>query len=161
MLIAVSFTACVVLVGGVAVADPAPPSATKAEPIVKLTAGGATGGSVQDTVYCDLFANKPNYSGGKITATGGISACHPHTPFSCSSEADLQIFLTGPGVWETHATSRRQHNCPPPARSSTASADCDPSSTTYSYRTETLGTIYYGETSSGTAHSNVLNVKCL
>ncbi|MFF3920580.1 hypothetical protein ACFYZB_45765 [Streptomyces sp. NPDC001852] len=116
---------------------------------------------MKDVVYCDLFANKPNYSGGKITGTGGISSCSPHTPFSCSSEADLQIYLTGPGRWETQAASPRQHSCPPPARSTKASSSCDPSSTTYSYRTETLGTIYYGETSSGTAYSNVLNVKCL
>ncbi|MFI2765531.1 hypothetical protein ACH5A3_43140 [Streptomyces echinatus] len=126
-----------------------------------LEASGTSEEAVRDTVYCDLFANKPNYSGGKITATGGISSCSPHTPFSCSSEADLQIYLTGPGRWVVHAAGARQHSCPPPARSSKASFDCDPSSTTYSYRTETLGTIYYGETSSGTAHSNVLNVKCL
>ncbi|MFI8186728.1 hypothetical protein ACIF70_40540 [Actinacidiphila glaucinigra] len=37
---------------------------------------------------------------------------------------------------------------------------CDSTSTAYSYRTETLGTIVYGSTDTHTAYSAVLSVKC-
>ncbi|MFG2463604.1 hypothetical protein ACGFWE_42120 [Streptomyces sp. NPDC048523] len=87
----------------------------------------------EHVITCALFANKPNYSGGKITGTGGISGCAPSTPDAGSSA--------------------RQHNCPPPARSTTAPVNCDSTSTTYSYRTVTLATIVHEGTDSGTATS--------
>ncbi|MFI7320162.1 hypothetical protein [Streptomyces venezuelae] len=91
-------------------------------------------------IVCKLFANKPNYSGGKITATGGIKSCSPRPPDACSFEADLEFYQQdgpGPGVWVTRASSRRGNTCPPPARSKTAAGSCSPSSKTYSYRTLT------------------------
>ncbi|MGW2240793.1 hypothetical protein [Streptomyces sp. NPDC001759] len=107
-----------------------------------------------------MYASKPNYSGSKITGTGGISSCEPSTPDACSSEADVEVYLSGPG-WVTAAASSRQHKCPPPSRSTTASLSCDPSSETYSYRTVTLGAIVHEGTDSGTATSTTLKVKCL
>ncbi|MCX5357345.1 hypothetical protein OG864_00935 [Streptomyces sp. NBC_00124] len=115
--------------------------------------------SPQHVVTCALFASKPNYSGSKITGTGGISGC-TGTPDACASEVDLEVYLSGPG-WVTAATSARQLKCPPPARSTTASLSCDSSASTYSYRTVTLGTIVHDGTDSNTATSAVLNVKCL
>ncbi|MDT9701114.1 hypothetical protein [Streptomyces sp. P17] len=116
--------------------------------------------SPQHVITCTLFANKPNYSGGRITGTGGISGCVPSTPDACASETEVEVYLSGPG-WQTAAQSPRQYKCPPPARSTTAALSCDPISTTYSYRTVTLGTIVHEGTDSGTSTSTVLNVKCL
>ncbi|MFI6936815.1 hypothetical protein [Streptomyces sp. NPDC050287] len=44
-----------------------------------------------------MFANKPNYGGGKITATGGISGCVPNAPDACASEVDLEVYISGAG----------------------------------------------------------------
>lgn len=112
-------------------------------------------------VTCTAFANKPNYSGGTITGTGGISSCTPHAPDACASETTVEIYLSGPGAWEPAGASKRQALCPPPARSTTATVSCDPASSTYSYRTETLATIVYGSTDSTTVCSSQLNVACL
>ncbi|MFF3968074.1 hypothetical protein ACFYZI_41805 [Streptomyces griseorubiginosus] len=156
--IVLSLVTAAALMGNGASAEPAPPSESQANPEVSLNVGGAE--SPQHIITCALFANKPNYSGGKITGTGGISGCVPSAPDACSSEADVEVYLSGPG-WVTAGASSRQHKCPPPARSSTATVSCDPSSTTYSYRTVTLGTIVHEGTDSNTATSNLLNVKCL
>ncbi|MFL4953025.1 hypothetical protein ACJ6WE_38375 [Streptomyces sp. MMS24-I31] len=158
-MITLSLVTSAVLVGNLASADPAPPWASRANPEVTLQADGSGQRSAQDTVKCTLFANKPNYSGGKITGTGGISSCTPHAPYSCNSEDDVQIYLTA--GWTTAASSPRQYNCPPPSRSTTTSLSCDSTSTAYSYRTLTVGSIFYGTTDSGTATSSVLSVKCL
>ncbi|MEU5893087.1 hypothetical protein ABZ835_40570 [Streptomyces sp. NPDC047461] len=118
------------------------------------------GRSSQHVIKCALFANKPNYSGSRITGTGGISGCVPEAPDACASEVDLEFYLPGPG-WVTAAASARQTKCPPPARSTTAALACDSTADTYSYRSVTLGTIVHDGTSSNTATSAVLNVKCL
>ncbi|MFG3353794.1 hypothetical protein [Streptomyces sp. NPDC048001] len=147
------------LLGGIAVADPAPPAASKPKSGVTLTVGG--GESAQHIITCALFANKPNYSGGIITATGGMSGCVPSTPEGCASEVDLQVYLSGPGVWSTAAASTRQTRCPPPARSTTARMNCDSDTTSWSYRTDTLASICHdGTTDSNTSTSAVLSVKC-
>ncbi|MEU3341940.1 hypothetical protein [Streptomyces sp. NPDC006668] len=125
-----------------------------------MEASQASPDSANAEISCDLFASKPNYSGGKITGTGGISSCSGGTPLACNSEVDLQIYLSGPG-WTTAAASGRQYKCPPPARSTTASLSCKSSDETYSYRSETLGTITAQSTSSGVVTSPALNVKCL
>jgi hypothetical protein len=156
--IVLSLATSAALIGNGASADPAPPSESKANPKVILEVGGVD--SPEYVITCALFANKPNYSGGKITGTGGISGCVPNAPDACASEADVEVYLSGPG-WTTAATSARQHKCPPPARSTTAKLSCDPSSSTYSYRTVTLGTIVHEGTDSNTSTSAVLNVKCL
>ena len=158
LVIALALLTSVALTGNEASADPAPPSASKANPNVLLKVGDDR--SPEHVITCALFANKPNYSGSKITGTGGISGCVPEPPDACSSEADLEVYLSGPG-WVTAATSARQHKCPPPARSTTATLSCDPSSETYSYRTVTLGTIVHEGTDSNTSTSTTLNVKCL
>jgi hypothetical protein len=137
-------------------ADPVPSSDSTPHP----TATMQVGSSPAHVITCALFANKPNYSGNKITGTGGLSGCVPGPPDACSSEADLEVYLSGPG-WVTAAASARQHSCPPPARSTTASLICDSSPATYSYRTLTLASIVHEGTDSNTSTSTVLNVKCL
>lgn len=159
-MITLSLVTSAVLVGNTASAEPAPPEESQANPEVTLAVSGDEQ-SPADTVICDLYASKPNYSGGKITGTGGIRSCTPHAPYSCNSEDDVQLYLTGPGTWTTVASSPRQYNCPPPSRSTTATLSCDSTSATYSYRTFVVGSIFYGTTDSGTATSSVLNVKCL
>ncbi|AZP22789.1 hypothetical protein EJC51_46165 [Streptomyces aquilus] len=143
-------------------AEPAPPSQQDSHPEVTLgvTAASESPDGADAEINCILFANKPNYSGNKITGTGGISSCSGGTPVACSSEVDLQVYLAGPG-WVTSAASGRQHKCPPPARSTSATQECDPQPDSWSYRSETLGTITAGTTSSGVATSGILNVKCL
>ncbi|GGY34847.1 hypothetical protein GCM10010384_47360 [Streptomyces djakartensis] len=145
--------------GSTASAESTPPGASKARPITTLTVEDAK--SPAHVITCTLFANKPNYSEGKITGTGGISGCAPSTPDACASEADLELYLPGPDEWTTVAASSRQHRCPPPARSTTAALSCDSTSTTYIYRTKTLGTIVHEGTDSGTATSRTLHVRCL
>jgi hypothetical protein len=115
-------------------------------------------------ITCKLFANKPNYSGSKITATGGIKSCTPRPPAACSYEADLEFYQQdgpGPGAWVTRASSSRGHSCPPPARSKKAAGSCHPSSKKYSYRTLTIGAITgSGGTDTGAKSGSVLTVKC-
>lgn len=135
-------------------AEPDPPG-TKANPRATLTVG-----SPAHVITCALFANKPNYSGGKITATGGISGCVPNAPDACASEVDLEVYIPGAGQWSTAASSRRQLSCPPPARSTAATMSCDPSSTEYIYRAKTLATIVHEGTDSNTSTSSTLHVRC-
>ncbi|UUU32290.1 hypothetical protein JIX56_21585 [Streptomyces sp. CA-210063] len=145
-------------IGSGAMAEPAPPSEQIGNPEVTLRVEESP--DAAEAITCQIFANKPNYSGGKITGTGGLSSCAGGTPLACNSEVDLQIYLSGPG-WTTAGASPRQHRCPPPARSTTASVSCESTSQTYSYRSQTLGTITAGSTDSDTATSSTLNVKCL
>ncbi|GHE71910.1 hypothetical protein GCM10018785_45210 [Streptomyces longispororuber] len=122
------------------------------------------GGGVEAEVKCTLFANKPNYSGSKLTATGGIRKCTPRPPAACAFEVELQFYEQngpGPGTWVTHATSDRSRACPPPSRSEKAGASCRPAPKKYSYRTLTYGAIVDGGgTDTGSATSGVLAVKC-
>ncbi len=145
--------------GSTASADPAPPGASKVKPEATLSVKDVR--SPKHVITCALFANKPNYSGGKITATGGISGCVPNAPDACASEVDLELYLPGPDQWTTAAASSRQHKCPPPARSTKATLSCDSTSTTYIYRTKTLATIVHEGTDSNTSTSRTLHVKCL
>ncbi|MGW0425091.1 hypothetical protein [Streptomyces sp. NPDC003015] len=158
-LIVASLAATAAFAGSPASAEPTPSGASKAHPRTTLTVEDAN--SPEHVITCALFANKPNYSGGKITGTGGISGCVPSTPDACASEADLELYIAGADEWTTVAASSRQHKCPPPARSTTAALSCDSTSTTYIYRTKTLGTIVHEGTDSGTATSTTLHVKCL
>lgn len=80
---------------------------------------------------------------------------------SCNSEVDLQIYLSGPGAMGRRGERPPTVQLSPPLRSTTASVACSSSPDTYSYRSETLGTILASSTSTGTAVSDVLNVKCL
>lgn len=103
--------------GSSASAESTPPGASKARPKTTLTVEDAN--SPEHVITCTLFANKPNYSGGKITGTGGISGCVSSTPDACASEVDLELYLPGPDEWTMAAPSSRQLKCPPPARSTT------------------------------------------
>lgn len=158
-LLVAALAATTAFAGSTASAEPAPPGASKANPKATLAVKDAH--SPKHVITCAMFANKPNYSGGKITATGGISGCVPSTPDACASEVDLELYLPGPDEWTTVAASSRQHRCPPPARSTTATLSCDSTSTTYIYRTKTLATIVHEGTDSGTSTSSTLHVKCL
>jgi hypothetical protein len=165
------FRSGAVVVGGVtalffaaaasAVGDPAPPGSYTPRPTDQISVPAPASLAPDDSVVCAAFANKPNYSGGSITGTGGISSCTPHAPYSCASETTVQIYLSGPGSWEAAGASTRQLSCPPPTRSTTAVVHCSPASSTYSYRTEALVTVVYGNTATNTAYSAQLNVACL
>ncbi len=68
-------------------------------------------------------------------------------------------------MWMTAASGPRQHKCPPPVRSSTASATCisKPKDPKTAWRTVTVGTIISstGDKDTGTAYSQVLHVSCV
>lgn len=153
-------TAAALLLGFAGTAVAATPPGPPPNPVGELTVSSPGTRAVQDTVTCTFYASKPNYSGGRITGTGGISSCSPHAPYACNSEVDLEVYLVGPRVWQTVAASNRQYSCPPPLRSTTAAMSCSSTSISYSYRTKTLGTVVYGTTSSGTWDSAVLSVQC-
>ncbi|MEU6175829.1 hypothetical protein ABZ832_28465 [Streptantibioticus parmotrematis] len=123
----------------------------------------ASDGAKPNDAECNLFANKPNYSGSTITGTGGILSCSGDYA-ACASEITLQVYLPGPGLWEPAAASVRQSLCPPPARSSTAyDRNCEKQPETYAYRVETVGTVTTagGGTGSKVFYGSQLNVACL
>ncbi|MGW2721157.1 hypothetical protein [Streptomyces sp. NPDC001492] len=119
--------------------------------------------TVDDEVDCTFRAEKPNYSGNKMTGVGGIKSCSPHAPFSCNSESEIESYDPGPGRWITVAQSDPQHKCPPPYRTTTAPYTCDYRSTDplYSYRTRVIGSIFYGETANADVSGKVLEARCL
>jgi hypothetical protein len=120
--------------------------------------------SLAAAVTCEVFANKPNLSGTRITGTGGISSCTGGSPASCNSEVDVEFYNNYSGTWMTGGSGPRQYSCPPPLRSSSASATCEshPGDPNTAWRSFTLGTIvaYGGGTSTGRAYSSVLYVPC-
>ncbi|MEU8764837.1 hypothetical protein [Streptomyces sp. NPDC048659] len=129
---------------------------------VSLPAKGAK--SALDLVSCQFTAQKPNYSGNKMSGVGGILSCTPHTPQACNSEVDVEWYAPGPGQWLTVASSARQYSCPPPYRYTTAAFTCEynASDPLYSYRTRTLGSFTEdGQTATVTPTSAVLQARCL
>lgn len=143
-----------------AIAEPAPPGAYVPQPTGEIRVG-IPGATPADTVVCAGFSNKPNYSGGVITGTGGILSCSPHAPSACASETTLELWLSGPQMWTAVGASPRQTLCPPPARSTTARAECTVQPVQYTYRTETLVTVVYGNSASDAYPSDQLNLSCL
>ncbi|WP_225828499.1 hypothetical protein [Streptomyces naphthomycinicus] len=136
------------------------------EQTIHASAGGATtpdGSMPDDSVSCTFRAEKPNYSGSKMTGVGGIKSCTPHAPFSCNSESEIEWYNPGPGRWLTVAQSNTQHQCPPPYRTTTAAYACEyrSSDPLYSYRTRVIGSIFYGETQSADVSGQILQVRCL
>ncbi|GAA0906233.1 hypothetical protein GCM10009574_098450 [Streptomyces asiaticus] len=111
------------------------------------------------------YASKPNHSGSKVTGTGGISSCAGGTPASCNSEVDVEFYNNYSNQWMTGGSGPRQTKCPPPLRSSSASATCTdkPGDPNTGWRTVTVGTIVSpnGSHDSGTAYSSVLYVPCV
>ncbi|MDN3057047.1 hypothetical protein PH213_21365 [Streptomyces sp. SRF1] len=116
-------------------------------------------------ITCTLYASKPNHSGSKVTGTGGISSCAGGTPASCNSEVDVEFYNNYSNQWMTGGSGPRQTKCPPPLRSSSASATCTnkPGDPNTGWRTVTVGTIVSpnGSHDSGTAYSSVLYVPCV
>ncbi|WP_406349272.1 hypothetical protein OHA44_37025 [Streptomyces sp. NBC_00144] len=111
-----------------------------------------------------MTAQKPNYSGGKVTGVGGINNCTPHTPDACTTVPELWIYMLGPGGWAPAAEGPTNHSCPPPYRSGKASVSCKSSSSypDYGYKIITTGTIVYGgKHDSGSASGSVLYLKCV
>lgn len=120
--------------------------------------------SPKAVITCTLYASKPNHSGSRITGTGGISACAGGTPSACNSEVDVQFYNKYSSQWMTGGSGPRQTLCPPPLRSSSASATCTnhPGDPNTAWRTVTVGSIVSsGGTDSGTAYSAVLYVPCV
>ncbi|MFE5560322.1 hypothetical protein [Streptomyces sp. NPDC056544] len=155
------FIAALTLTSGAVSAHADSPN-DKPRPNVTLTATDPSR-SADDRVTCAISVAKPNFSGGAITAVGGFKSCTPHAPWECNSETDIEWYAPGPGRWLTVGTSARVYGCPPPFRAGTARAYCewrngDP---LYYYRTNTLGTIYYGSTDTDTATSSPLGIPCL
>lgn len=109
-----------------------------------------------------FYASKPNHSGSRMTGTGGISTCSGG-PVACTSEVDLEYYNDFSNMWYTTGTAR-QTKCAPPLRSSTAAATCvnHPGDPRRAFRTTTYGTLVSsgGSTGSGTAHSDILYVRC-
>jgi len=118
--------------------------------------------SPEAVTECDFYASKPNHSGSKMTGTGGIKTCSGG-PVACTSEVDLEYYNDFSNMWYTAGT-RRQTQCAPPLRSSTAPADCvnHPGDPNVAWRTSTYGTMVSsgGSAGSGTANSPVLYVPC-
>ncbi|MFJ4715154.1 hypothetical protein [Streptomyces sp. NPDC088785] len=114
------------------------------------------------SISCTFNAIKPNHSGSKMTGVGGIKTCSGG-PVACSSEADLEFYNNFSNMWMTAATSR-QHNCAPPARTSTSTATCvshsgDPK---VSWRTSTVGSFVAsdGRVGTGAVNSSLLSIGC-
>lgn len=147
---------------GVASADPAPPGASTPHNSPMLTVHETKAGASPTVAICEMFANKPNYSGSIITGTGGIKSCSGD-PVTCIHEVTLEVYLT-PGWTPAASSGPPKGGCPPPARSSiTHNYDCEHQPTTYSYRTETLGSMVdaEGQHDSHPSAGAVLNVACL
>lgn len=110
---------------------PAEAETCRPSPIVEMKVGRGAEADIKRT----LFANKPNYSGSKLTATGGIRKCTPRPPAACAFEAELQFYeQNGPGLgtWVTRAMSDRSRAYPPPSHSEKAGAGCRSASKKYS-----------------------------
>ncbi|MGV9248873.1 hypothetical protein [Streptomyces sp. NPDC003710] len=121
------------------------------------------GSAPRDSVICTFRAEKPNYSGNRMIGVGGIKSCTPHPPFSCNSESEIEWYNPGPGRWITVAQAKRQYECPPPYRTTTAAFKCEYRKTDplYSYRTRVIGSVFYGETASSNVTGRVLKARCL
>ena len=143
-----------------AVADTAPPGSYAAHEFGTITTKTVS----PSAATCTLFSYKPLYSGSTITGTGGIVSCTGTPVATCSSEAVLEVYLTGPQTWVAAGPDVRQGQCPPPARSSSSSVrNCEDQPQKYSYRTETIASVVdtNGQTAGGTLYSDQLNIACL
>jgi hypothetical protein len=140
-------------------ANPAP---TELDSIVNLALGGRGTDLEPAAAQCELYATKPNYSGGVITGTGGFKSCSV-PPVACAFDVTLQLYLPGPGTWADAAESGRKYLCPPPLRSASASVrDCEIQPVQYAYRTQTTGSISDEDGhASGVAYSPILYLSCL
>ncbi|MFI9724629.1 hypothetical protein ACIHFE_34245 [Streptomyces sp. NPDC052396] len=155
--------AALALAGTTSLAYAAPaahlPQPPKPKPVVTV---GPAGG--QDTVTCDLIAQKPHYSGGVVTGVGGIDHCTPHRPDACTTEAELWIWMPGPQQWAPAGDAGRNHACPPPRRTARSSVHCEYKREypNYGYKTITTGAIVYGGSrDSGAADGDVLYLRCV
>lgn len=140
-------------------AAPEPPQPPQEKP--QLSVGSTDGSGV---VTCQLIAQKPNYSGGVVTGVGGINNCVPRRPDACTTVPELWIWMPGPGQWAPASEGPTIRTCPPPYRSGRASIDCNYNSDypTHGYKIITTGSIVYGGSrDSGSAHGDVLYLKCV
>lgn len=162
MAVTVAALAALTQASGVASAAPAPPGASDPHNSAMLEVRETKAGASPNVANCEMFANKPNYSGNVVTGTGGIKSC-TGDPVSCTHEVTLEVYLT-PGWTPAASSGPPVPGCPPPARSSiTHNYNCKLQSSQYSYRTETLGTLVdaEGQTDSHPYVGAVLNVSCL
>ncbi|MFD8005248.1 hypothetical protein [Streptomyces mirabilis] len=153
--------AAMALAGSMSLAAAAPHPSPPSKPKPHLAAGPA---GTEDTVTCELVAQKPNYSGGVVTGVGGIDNCTPHKPDACTTEPELWIWMPGPQQWAPAGAPGRTTSCPPPRRTAPSSQRCHESSSypKYGYKIITTGTIVYGSShDSGNAQSDVLYLRCV
>lgn len=147
---------------GVASADASATGTSDPHNSPMLTVHDTKEGASPNVAMCEMFANKPNYSGSTVTGTGGLKSCTGDV-VSCTHEVTLEVYLT-PGWTPAASSGPPKPGCPPPARSSiTHNYNCTHQPVTYSYKTETLGSMVDAERGSDSHYygSSVLNVACL
>jgi hypothetical protein len=142
-----------------AVAAPASASGPRADAGVTVSGAGSAVVQPFDTVVCSVTGSAPTLSGGVLTATGRMSGCTPHNPYTCRTETDLQIYVKNIG-WSTVQHGSVSYNCPGVGSTTSFAIYSCHGTASNLYRTETIIAVVYGTSGTAVYDSNGVFRSC-